>query len=782
MDSASIFAQTKKYFKGYRKRIIICMIFFLLAIFVPLVLYGIITDRAMLAKNVEGNGRYLVANLAENSELGVFSENAAYLKAPVEAILKENNAVWAAVYNSHGEIILSAQKLKDMDLNLPGEIKNLIPAWQKDQVHKQVRYLRNRKMNDFFLPVYLKSSRAVVEYEDIASEKQQGQLIGIARVGMSLEILQQRTLEIIKAVLVLIIVCLVAGGIAILFVARSITRPLRQLEAGARAIGKGNLGMRIDSTAEDEIGSLARSFNDMADQLQQQMLRRQNAEDEMRRLISAVEQAAEMIIVMDCSGTIKYVNPAAERITGFQVKEILGKNPFSMRHGIYDTDFSKDISGKVMAGETWAGLVSEIRKDGSLCKIEQTITPVRDNSGKIVSFVSIGRDITNEQFMEEQLRQSQKLKAIGTLAGGIAHDFNNILGAIIGYTELSLDAGNLEQRIRHNLEQILKSSLRAANLVKQILAFSRKSIYEQQPVQLNLIIQEAFNLLRPSIPRTVAIRQHLPDDEIMIVADPTQILQVLMNLCTNAAQAMSGLSGAIDISLSSRELHGQELKRYPELQKGRYAQLTVHDTGPGIAPDILEHIFEPFFTTKEVGKGTGMGLSVVDGIVRSHGGAIKVYSEPARGATFEVLFPQLEAVPDALPQEEQLLPTGAENILFIDDEDFLVDSGRKMLSALGYRVTVANGSFEAFEIFQQTPDRFDLVITDQTMPQMTGYELARNMLQIRPSLPVILCTGYSETVSPETAAAGGIKAFIYKPVGKQELAIKIREVLDKKNR
>jgi len=412
--------------------------------------------------------------------------------------------------------------------------------------------------------------------------------------------------------------------------------------------------------------------------------------------------------------------------------------------------------------------------------IEQTITPVRDSSGAIVSFVAIGRDITSDLLMEEQLRQSQKLKAIGTLAGGIAHDFNNILGAIIGYTELSMDTPNLNPQIRQNLEQILKSGLRAAALVRQILAFSRKSIHEQKPVRLSLIIQEALTMLRAAIPTTIEIRQHLPEDRIMIMADPVQVHQVLINLCTNAAQAMSANGGTLEISLDSVGLHGQDLVRYPELRPGRYAKLTVCDTGPGIASSIIEHIFEPFFTTKEVGKGTGMGLAVVDGIVKSHGGTITVENLTGRGAAFTVLLPRIDEAAETEEETSSELPCGNEHILLLDDENFLIDSGRKMLEQLGYKVTAATGSSEALAAFRQAPDFFDLVITDYTMPQMTGYDFALQLFETRPDIPVILCTGYSETISPEKAEAAGISAFIYKPVSKRELAIKIREVLDKK--
>jgi nitrogen-specific signal transduction histidine kinase/CheY-like chemotaxis protein len=380
--------------------------------------------------------------------------------------------------------------------------------------------------------------------------------------------------------------------------------------------------------------------------------------------------------------------------------------------------------------------------------------------------------------LEQQLWQSQKMEAIGTLAGGIAHDFNNILGAIIGFTELSQDliAGN--SKLEQNLAQVLKAGDRAKNLVKQILTFSRKNEHELKPIQTHLIIKEALKLLRASIPSTIDIRYNIAVRDDIVIADATQIHQIVMNLCTNAAHAMQHAGGLMEITLKPVDIDAQAVPAYAGIAQGPYLQLSVKDTGMGIPADILGRIFEPFFTTKDVGRGTGMGLSVVHGIVKSLKGDVKVYSEPGRGAVFHVLLPRVEeAVPES-SREVQEAPLGHESVLLVDDEAVLLDVGTKMLGSLGYRVTALQSPQEALELFEKSPEGFDVVITDQTMPQLTGYELAQRLMQVRPDIPIILCTGYSDTVTEELALDIGVKAFIIKPLNRLVLAETIHRVLE----
>jgi PAS domain S-box-containing protein len=397
---------------------------------------------------------------------------------------------------------------------------------------------------------------------------------------------------------------------------------------------------------------------------------------------------------------------------------------------------------------------------------------------QIATDISRIKDLEKESLrIQAQLQQAQKMEAIGTLAGGIAHDFNNILSAVIGYTEIALTdipEGTPQHR---NLQEVLKAGSRARDLVKQILTFSRQTEQELKPLQVNQIISETLKLLRASLPTTVRISLDIQSDSA-VLADSTQIHQVIMNLCTNAAQAMRAKGGQLNIDLSDVVLGGSFIEQHPYLSPGAYIKLRIIDTGPGMEKAILDRIFDPFFTTKERGEGTGMGLAVVLGIVKSHGGTITVESEVGKGSTFNVFLPVIMREVDHKVSNKAPIPTGTERILFIDDEKSLVDLGQQILERLGYKVTIRTSSVEALELFMAQPDKFDLVITDMTMPNMTGDELAGKLMDMRADIPVILCTGYSERISRERAHELGIKEFILKPIVMRELAEKVRRVLD----
>jgi PAS domain S-box-containing protein len=417
-----------------------------------------------------------------------------------------------------------------------------------------------------------------------------------------------------------------------------------------------------------------------------------------------------------------------------------------------------------------------LTKDGKEIEVETSVSRVPCRGGTATQ--GILRDVTERKKLEAQLRQAQKMQAIGTLAGGIAHDFNNILMAMLGYAEMAkidLPEGTVA---RGDLEEVLKAGGRARDLVRQILAFSRQIDQERQPIQLHPVIKEALKLLRASLPATIEIRQNISTDCGAVMADPTQVHQVLMNLCSNAHHAMREKGGILEVELKSVDVDADFAVLVPNLREGPYVRLTLSDTGHGMDRPTMERIFEPFFTTKAVGVGTGMGLATVHGIVTSHNGAITVYSEPGKGTTFHVYLPRLESkAPDA-PLQVESIPTGKERILFVDDEASLARLGKQMLERLGYDVTARTSSVEALEAFRAKSDKFDLVITDQTMPNITGMELAEEMMRIRPDIPIILATGFSETISPERAKQLGIREYIMKPVAARELAQVTRQVLD----
>ena len=387
-------------------------------------------------------------------------------------------------------------------------------------------------------------------------------------------------------------------------------------------------------------------------------------------------------------------------------------------------------------------------------------------------------ETTQRQQAEEQLRQTQKMEAIGTLAGGIAHDFNNMLAVIMGNAEMALDdAVDGRSEGSHQIEQILKASKRARDLVKQILTFSRKSEGQRRLLKVSLLVKETAKLLRGSLPSTIGIEVDIGTDSDTILADPTQIQQVLMNLSSNAAHAMSE-EGTLTIDLSDTMFREGDPTPDRDMQPGRYAVLTVKDTGTGIPKNIRDKIFEPFFTTKEPGEGTGMGLSVVFGIVKSLGGAITVESKVGKGSAFTAFFPSSEPAVEEEPRRERALPTGNERVLVVDDEHSVVEIAFHVLKRLGYQVTTAGSGPEGWRKFEDNPYGFDLVITDHVMPEITGMRLAERMLAVRKDLPVILFTGYSPTVSPERAKEAGISEFLMKPVEKRRLAETVRRVLD----
>lgn len=424
-------------------------------------------------------------------------------------------------------------------------------------------------------------------------------------------------------------------------------------------------------------------------------------------------------------------------------------------------------------------------KSGSYLWILAQGSVFEDENGKPARMVGSHIDITGQKKaqaekkeLENRLQQAQKMEAIGTLAGGIAHDFNNLLGVILGYTELAKEDAPPESDIEKDLEEIFGAANRAKDLVKHILAFSRQSQIEPLQINIQPLIKESLGMLRSSLPTTISITEDLDPQCGTILADPSQVNQVFMNLCTNAYHAMEATGGTLSVTLKTTLIKPDDKDVFVPISPGEYVHFTVSDTGVGIGPDVLGKIFDPYFTTKEIGKGTGMGLAIIHGIMKDSGGAITVESQLGQGSTFHIYFPVVKE--DVLPvkKEQEDMPRGKERVLLIDDDVILADMGKHMLERLGYHVTVRYSSLEALETFQNTPDTFDLVITDQTMPGMTGTDLARRMLQIRPMVPIILCTGYSNLIDDDSLKSLGIKELALKPFTKGEISKLIRKVLD----
>lgn len=512
---------------------------------------------------------------------------------------------------------------------------------------------------------------------------------------------------------------------------------------------------------------------------------RKEAEEALReseeKYRALVESMHGVIIRLDNEGRVVFLNEYGRDLFGYLPEEL----------------WAEGVVGTIVAREDAAGLnmkallasiaehpeqyrqneMENIRRSGERVRVSWTIRVLHDEEGRFTGILALGTDMTKRRRLEDQLRQSQKMEAIGTLAGGIAHDFNNVLAAILGFTEMAMEDAPDRPDILKSLKNVVRATIRARDLIKQILTFSRKTEYTRQPLSLAPIIKETVQLLRSSIPATVEVKLGISAKSDTVLASPTEIQQIVMNLATNASLAMQDKGGILEIKLTAVDLEPGHSVAGLDVTQNDYLQLTVSDTGTGMSPEITKRIFEPFFTTREAGKGTGMGLAVVYGIVDDLHGMIAVESGLGIGSIFRVFLPKVADVQkrDAMASE---IIGGKERILFIDDEELLVEWGRVTLEKLGYKVTSVTDSREALKTFRVDPSLFDLVITDQTMSGMVGIQLASELRAIRHDIPIILCTGHSETVSPESAREAGVREYLMKPLSRKELAGVVRKVLD----
>jgi len=555
---------------------------------------------------------------------------------------------------------------------------------------------------------------------------------------------------------------------------------------GRKNVGHGRADefRQFEACLDDFLDRMQEYYDKLNEQVQRRLAIQQALGESKVLFDTFMQHLPALAFIKDDQGRYVYLNEACRRFYGQDPNQRLGKTDEEL--------WPPEVAATMMGNDRYV-----LEKGQALHTVEQVEVAEGRRYYMVVKFplnrngtrkwvAGIAFDITDKiqaqkdkARLETQLVQAQKMEAIGTLAGGIAHDFNNILAAIMGYLEIArmdLEPGHPVQK---RLEQVLEASDRAKDLVKRILTFSRKTNHDRKPIDLVTVARDALQLLRASLPATIEIEEKIEIPEAIVVADITQMHQVIMNLFTNAGHAMEAEGGRLSLELDQVVISASAKNSHIDLSPGKYVLLKVSDTGPGIPEAIRDRIFEPYFTTKGQGKGTGMGLAVVHGIVRAHSGAIALESAPGRGTTFSVYLPAAEEMLCPLPGKQERLAGGSETILFVDDEQALAELGRQMLSRLGYKVEIRASALDALAAFEHHPHKYDMVITDLTMPHMTGDVLARRLLDLRPDLPVILCTGYSDRMNQAKARQIGVAAYLLKPLSVKELAVTVRQVLDR---
>jgi PAS domain S-box-containing protein len=566
-------------------------------------------------------------------------------------------------------------------------------------------------------------------------------------------------------------------------VSRKIASPISAAANMSEKIASGDLSHVLNESGTDETRILSKSMNRMVKNLKElidrnkrQLEALRESEKKFRTLFNTSHQAIALLEVE--TGTFIDVNDKLCEMSQFKHEAIIGKTTAQI--GFFSRDDEK-LFAELLANE---GNVHDLEmdlyaKDSTIMNIRFHAVPIRMKDKNF--FLAEFYDITEKKRLESQLRQSSKMESVGTIAGGIAHDFNNILYMIIGNTELIIEDIPYGNPVHENLKEIKSASLRAAAIVKQLLHFSRKADQEFKPIGAVTVIKEALKFMRSTITTSIEIRQNFPTAEITIHGDPTQINQVMMNLCINASQAMGETGGILDVTVKKINVNTRMNSRYPDLAPGEWLKIEISDTGPGISSEIIERIFDPYFTTKDVGKGSGMGLSVVHGIVINHDGKIFVDSNPGKGATITIYIPAVTEKPimEVRTSDEIIKGTG-EKILFVDDEASIVKMTSKMLERLGYTIEAETSPVKALELFKSKPDAFDIVITDMAMPNLTGVQLSERLKEVRPDIPVVICSGYSALIDEEKAISIGIDAYTMKPTVMRDIAKTIRNVMDKK--
>ncbi len=588
--------------------------------------------------------------------------------------------------------------------------------------------------------------------------------------------LRKRHHELTTTLLAVMIAFIATIGLMLEWV---VGRPVKRLAHASRKLADGVFDVPLRKVGNDEVGTLVDSFASMRDAIrgyQAELLLRQKS---LIKLSTAVEQSPVSIIITDARGDIEFVNPKFTQITGYPFEEVLGKNPRILKSGEIPPEEYQRLWKTITAGNVWHGVFHNRKKNGELFWEAAAISPIQNEEGIITHYLAIKEDITERKKLEEQLRQAQKMEAVGQLAGGIAHDFNNILTAIIGYGNITIMKMPDGDPLRAYIGQMISAADRAAALTKSLLAFSRKQIINPEPVKVNVIIERVEKLLHRIIGEDIELKTDLTGKDTTVLADSGQIEQVLINLAMNARDAMPG-GGNLSIETGLAEIDDRYIKSHGYGNKGEYVLISVSDSGEGMDEKTRERIFEPFFTTKEVGKGTGLGLAIVYGSIKQHNGYINVYSEPGRGTTFSIYLPLLKAGVRSATAGKPAPPSkgGTETILLAEDDSALREMAKGVLAEYGYTVIEAIDGQDAVEKFSANKDVIQLLILDVIMPNKNGRNVFEEAKKIKPGIRALFTSGYSaDIIQKKGILEAGIN-LIVKPHPPGELLRKVRETLD----
>jgi PAS domain S-box-containing protein len=614
-----------------------------------------------------------------------------------------------------------------------------------------------------------------MEQPMLFQDKDMGKLVIDVDFDELLKDLRARNRRLFAIACVIIVLSIGAIWVAI---EGMVSRPITHLAQASKRLAEGDFAAPLPPTGRDEVGELVQSFDQMRTSISNYQAELISRNESLIKLSHAIEQSPVSIVITDRNGLVEFVNPRFTEVLGYDLREMLGKNIRLLKTEDPAGPSFETIWQTVSAGRIWRGEFRSARKNGEVFQQSVSLSPIKNDRGEITNTVALMEDISEQRALEEQLRQSQKMEAVGLLTGGIAHDFNNILYAITGYGSLVLMKMAQDNPLRHHVDEILSAANRAAKLTQSLLAFSRKQVVKPQPVNVNELINRMEKMLLRLIREDIEFRTILHPAPLTVFIDPGQLEQALINLVTNARDAMPS-GGSLIIETGPTSLSEQFAKKHGEVAEGPYVLISVSDTGIGMEEGVRERIFEPFFTTKEQGKGTGLGLSTVYGIVKQHNGYINCYSMPARGTTFKLYFPLVAAPDMELPKV--ILPEitkGKETVLLAEDDETVREYTISILQEAGYTVMAAANGQEALMKFHEQPGAVDLLLLDVIMPKKNGREVYEEARKVRPGMKVLFTSGYTAELVAEKGIIRGDINFLTKPCSPTDLLRKIREVLE----